>query len=136
MENNPKASMVIGSILSVPLFIISYAVVATVIYAALVFFGSEAGAGVNRWTQFTASIFAPVAGVYAAQWCCDHAFKAWNRWPALISLVLLLVLVIFVVAVNPESRSWWDRVLDIAFGVSGVGAGWTILIKEAATKAP
>ena len=123
-----RGSLILGSILSVPLFLVAFLVVATITYLVWTFLQGTAD-GVARIVELVATVISSVAGVAAGRWLCDKALKSWSGWPSFILLIILTLMTITAIVFGYSEVGGWQMALQIIQIVSATIAGWFILIK-------
>ena len=122
-----RGSLILGSILSVPLFIITFFAVMMLTYLVYTFLQGTAD-GIARIVELTAAVISSIAGVAAGKWVCDKAFKAWSGWPCFVILVLLTLLGVAALLMGASDDIWQSVLGILQIGAAAV-AGWFMLIK-------
>lgn len=128
-KTQDRGSLVLGTILSIPLFLVSFLVVAVVYYVFHTFMAGSVTDGVPRFVELTATVISSVLGVWAGRWVCDKAFKAWSGWPVFVLLVALGVLNT-VAILQGYHDGWWQAALATVQVVVACIAAWFMAVKK------
>ena len=124
-----RGSLVLGTILSIPLFLVSFLVVAVVYYVFHTFMAGSVTDGVPRFVELTAAVISSVVGVWAGRWVCDKAFKAWSGWPVFVLLVALGLLNTGAI-LQGYHDGWWQAALATVQLVAACVAAWFMAVKK------
>ncbi|KQY90820.1 MULTISPECIES: hypothetical protein [unclassified Brevundimonas] len=129
VKTQDRGSLVLGTILSVPLFLVSFLVVAVVYYVVHTFMAGSVTDGVPRFVELTATVISSVLGVWAGRWVCDKAFKAWSGWPVFVLLVVLGLLNTVAIFQGYHDGVWQAVLATVQLVVACVAA-WFMAVKK------
>jgi hypothetical protein len=128
-EERDKGALVLGTILSVPLFLFCFFVVAVVSYVVYTFFMSVQGGEVNRLVQLAGTVISSIAGAAAGRWVCDKAFREWSGWPALVAMILIGLANAYAIF-QGYSDGVWEATLQFVQVAAALGATWYFAVKK------
>lgn len=124
-----RGTLIVGTIFSVPIFLVCFFVVAIVTHVIYVFFLSVQGGEINRLVQLGAAVVSSICGVISARWICDKAFKEWSGWPVFV-LLIVLTIVSMGYAVYDTETALWDKALQLIQMTAAIGATWVYAVKK------
>jgi hypothetical protein len=134
-EEPGLASVILGSILALPLFFVIYILVATIAYAAIVFLNSFEGRFIAYAGQLFASVMSAYIGVVCGRMALDAALKAWNGWPIFVVQILFALLFVFVLVRRPDLYGgWWEIALYSIQNIASLVAGYVLIVMRADTR--
>ena len=129
VKGQDRGSLVLGSILSVPLFMICFVAVAVVTYLIYTFMSGSVTDGVPRIVELSGAAISSVAGVWAGRRVCDLAFKAWSGWPVFVLLVALGTLNTVAILMGYHD-GLWQALLATVQVVAACIAAWSMAVKK------
>jgi hypothetical protein len=106
----------IGSILAVPIFLVSYLIVSTIAYIVVVLFQmlnlDPRGGGLTYGTYLFAAVLSGYFGVRIGRALLDAWLKAWNGWPSfLVFAAVWATFFYFVITRTQFADTLWNVVL-------------------------
>jgi hypothetical protein len=125
-----KGALIFGTVLSVPLFLFCYFVVAVVSYVAYTFFLSVQGGEVSRLVELAGSVISSIAGAAAGRWACDKAFRDWSGWAVFVAMILLGLATAYAIF-QGYSDGVWSAVLQFTQVAAAIAATWYFAVKKA-----
>jgi|CXWL01.1.fsa_nt_gi cytochrome c biogenesis protein CcdA len=131
-QEHKAVSVILGSVLAVPLFFVVFVIVFIAAYIVLSFLNSYEDGGITRLTELSVSIFAPIIAAFVARKALDAAFKSWNGWPTFILFIALNALMIWrVVDHQWQIDGWWQMSLYSVQMVVSIGAVYWWIARHA-----
>jgi ABC-type amino acid transport system permease subunit len=124
-----KTAVIIGTVFSIPIFLVCYGLVATLIYVVHTFLMGVQGGEVNRLTELTAAVISSIGGVAAGRWLCDKALKSWSGWPIFVILILVFAMNV-VASLSGYNDSVWDAVLQAIQLAAAIVASWFLAVRK------
>lgn len=129
-EERDKGALVLGSILSVPLFLFCFFIVAVVFYLVFTFFLSVQGREVNRLVELGGAFFSSTAGAASGRWVCDKAFRDWSGWPVFVAMILISLASVYAIF-RGYSGGVWEWTLLVVHLAAALGTTWYFAVKKA-----
>ena len=124
-----KGALILGTILSVPLFFVCFGVVAVVAYTVHTFLAGSMTDGVPRFVELSATVISSLLGVGAGRWVCDKAFKAWSGWPIFVLLILLALMNAYAIS-QGYGDGMWRNTLSVLQMIVACAASWFWIVKK------
>jgi hypothetical protein len=128
-----KGAHILGSILSVPIYLVVMTFSMAIVYLVYTFFFGSSFYGASRLVELFAAIFSAGSGVFVASWACDKAFKSWSGWPVFVVLLvlgsLLSILAVFALILG-YSDDWWYTILAIIQTVALLVSVWKVSVTK------
>lgn len=124
-----RGSLIVGTILSIPLLLAAFVVVATAYYFFHTFMAGAVGGGIPQLVEFSAAVLSSVIAIGAGRWLCDKALRAWSGWPFFV-LLLALTLLNTAAILAGYHDGVWAAVLATAQLAAAAIASWFLLVKQ------